>query len=72
MTFDLYQTWHDPRFVNLSRPKDDYILFKGESMATLWRPDTYIANEMPNGLFETTPTDNVKAFPNGTLFLSTR
>ena len=72
MTFELYQRWHDPRFVNLTRHKDDYILFKDDAMPIIWRPDTYIANEMPNGLFETTPTDYVTAFPNGSLYQSTR
>ena len=72
MTFELYQTWHDPRFVDFSRQKEDFILFNDASLNTLWRPDTYIANEMPNGLFETTPTDHVKAFPNGSMFQNTR
>ncbi|XP_048734814.1 glutamate-gated chloride channel-like isoform X2 [Ostrea edulis] len=72
MTFDILQTWKDPRFENASRHPDDYTIYKAEEFETFWLPDTYIANEMPNGVFETTPTDNIYAYPNGSLFLTTR
>ncbi|XP_078314708.1 glycine receptor subunit alpha-2-like isoform X2 [Crassostrea virginica] len=72
MTFDLIQSWKDPRFINSSRNPDDYVVYKAEDFQSIWRPDTYIANEMPNGIFETTPTDNIYAYFNGTLFLTTR
>ncbi|XP_061173433.1 gamma-aminobutyric acid receptor subunit pi-like [Saccostrea echinata] len=72
MTFDIRQSWKDQRFVNASRNPNDYILYKAEEFENLWRPDTYIANEMPNGLFETSLTDNIYAYPNGSLYLTTR
>ena len=72
MTFDLLQSWKDPRFINSSLNPDDYVVYKAADFEPIWRPDTYIANEMPNGVFETTPTDNIYAYFNGTLFLTTR
>ena len=72
MAFELHQTWYDPRFFNSSRQQEDFILFKNDDLQSLWRPDTYIVNELPNGVFETTPTDFVKAFPNGSMFQNTR
>jgi hypothetical protein len=72
MTFDIRQSWTDPRYENASRHPDDYDIYKGEEFQKFWLPDTYIANEMPNGVFETTPTDNIYAYPNGSLFLTTR
>lgn len=72
MTFDIHQSWMDSRFKNTSRNPNDYNLYKAEEFENIWRPDTYIANEMPNGVFETTPTDNIYAYFNGSLFLTTR
>lgn len=72
MTFDFHQSWTDPRFKNTSRNPNDYNIYKAEDFENIWRPDTYIANEMPNGVFETTPTDNIYAYFNGSLFLTTR
>lgn len=72
MSFELHQIWRDPRFYNASGNKDGFTLFKDADFKLLWRPDTYIANELPNGVFETTSTDFVKAFPNGSLFQNTR
>uniref|UniRef100_A0A8W8HYP0 Neurotransmitter-gated ion-channel ligand-binding domain-containing protein n=1 Tax=Magallana gigas TaxID=29159 RepID=A0A8W8HYP0_MAGGI len=72
MTFDIHQSWTDPRFKNTSRNPNDYNVYRAEEFENIWRPDTYIANEMPNGVFETTPTDNIYAYFNGSLFLTTR
>lgn len=72
MTFDIHQSWTDPRFKNTSRNPNDYNIYRAEEFENIWRPDTYIANEMPNGVFETTPTDNIYAYFNGSLFLTTR
>ncbi|XP_062614461.1 gamma-aminobutyric acid receptor subunit pi-like [Saccostrea cucullata] len=72
MTFDIRQSWRDQRFVNYSRNPNDYTLYKAEEFEKLWIPDTYIANEMPNGLLETAATDNIYAYPNGSLYLTTR
>lgn len=72
MTFFLLQKWNDDRFKNTSSPQNDFEIYRENSWDLAWKPDTYLANEMPNGLVDTTPADYLRIYNNGTLFQSRR
>ena len=72
MIFEAHQSWFDPRYINTSADPNSYTIIKSADFHTLWTPDTFVINQLPNGIYEATPSDFVQIFPNGSLSQTTR
>ena len=76
MTYFLILRLQDNRFIRKGStdPHKRYVTLYGtdEDFESIWVPDIYLINEIPNGILDFNPTDSVRMYENGTLRMSKR